>query len=139
MERPSTFTENKTRPESTSQRHSLSTTLSSTTRTLSNMARPGRLSLTNIALVEAVLGPDDEAVSSKRACNELARSQGHSYSLVFALVLGAVLAQFQRDAPSTSKRAKEALELATEYAFPQLAAWAAALVGWVPRQAGAAS
>ena len=97
---------------------------------------PGVFSLTNIALVEAVLGLDEEATRASEHAIELARSHGHFYSLTFALTLGAVLTQFQRDAPSTSKRAKEALELATEYAFPQLAAWAAALVGWVHAEQG---
>ena len=91
---------------------------------------PGAFSLANGALVEAVLGLDDESVRSSDQAIALARRLDHSYSLVFALVLGAVLAQFQGDPPTTAERAQEALNQASECGFVQLAAWATVLLGW---------
>jgi class 3 adenylate cyclase/predicted ATPase len=91
---------------------------------------PGVFSLANSALVEAVLGLNAESVRSSEQAIALARRLNHSYSLVFALVLGAVLAQFRGDTSGTGERAQEALNQASEGGFVQLAAWATVLLGW---------
>ena len=97
---------------------------------------PGTFSLANGALVEAMLGFDDESVRSSDTAIQLARRLNHSYSLVFALVLGAVLAHFRGDTPTTVERAQEAHEHAREHGFMQLAAWATVLLGWVAADQG---
>jgi class 3 adenylate cyclase/predicted ATPase len=97
---------------------------------------PGVVALANGALVAAVLGLDEESRRSSDEAIELARTFDHPYSLAFALALGAVLAQFHRDTETVAKRADEALELATAHGFPQLAAWSAALLGWVRVEQG---
>lgn len=97
---------------------------------------PGSFSLANAALAEAVLGLDEESVRSSGQAIALARRHNHAYSLVFAIVLGAVLAQFRRDVATTAELGQEALELAGEHGFGQLAAWATALLGWVAVEQG---
>jgi predicted ATPase len=97
---------------------------------------PGVFSLASSALVEAVLGLDDESVRSSDQAIALARRLNHSYSLVFALVLGAVVAQFRGDTTTTAERAQEALNQASEHGFMQLAAWATALLGWAIAEQG---
>jgi predicted ATPase len=97
---------------------------------------PGVLSLANQALVEAVLGLDSESVRSSDQAIALARRLNHSFSLVFALVLGAVLAQFRGDTTTTAERAQEALNHASEHGFMQLAAWATAQLGWAIAEQG---
>jgi class 3 adenylate cyclase/predicted ATPase len=97
---------------------------------------PGAFSLANGALAEAMLGFDDESVRSSDNAIQLARRLNHSYTLVFALVLGAVLAQFRGDTRTTAERAQEAHKHAREHGFMQLAAWATVLLGWVAADQG---
>jgi predicted ATPase len=60
----------------------------------------------------------------------LAHALSHPYSLAWAQCFAAFVSQFLRDVPAVHEHAEAAVALATEWGFPQWAAYGTSLRGW---------
>jgi len=84
----------------------------------------------------ALLGRTDAAVHTVDDGVALARRLAHPFTLALALVLGAGVHQFRRDAAAVARYAAEATLLCREQSFPLLLAWGMAFQGWAEVENG---
>jgi DNA-binding winged helix-turn-helix (wHTH) protein/predicted ATPase len=84
----------------------------------------------------ALLGHADTAVRTAEEGVALARRLGHPFSLALALVLGAGVHQFLRDAAAAARYASEANVLCSDQGFPLLLAWNTSVAGWAELEHG---
>jgi predicted ATPase len=78
----------------------------------------------------ALLGQTITAVHMVERGVALARHLGHPFTLALALVLGAAVHQFRRDAAAVARYASEATVLCREQSFPLVLAWGMTFEGW---------
>ena len=83
------------------------------------------------------LGYPDQALQSIHEALALARELTHPFSLVFALMMTAVVHQFHRKAQVVQERAEELIALSTEQGFAFWLAWGVILRGWALTVQGA--
>ena len=83
------------------------------------------------------LGYPDQALQSIHEALALARELTHPFSLVFALMMTAVVHQFHRKAQVVQERAEELIALSTEQGFAFWLAWGTILRGWALTMQGA--
>jgi predicted ATPase len=77
-----------------------------------------------------VLGYPAQALARLHEALALAHALSHAFSLAFARCLAAWDSQFRRDVPAVHEHAEAAVALATEWGFPQWAAYGTSLRGW---------
>jgi predicted ATPase len=77
-----------------------------------------------------VLGYPDQALQTVHEALTLAEELTHSFSLVYALTMAAVVHQFRREAQEAQERAKALIALSTEQGFPMWLAYGTILRGW---------
>ena len=77
-----------------------------------------------------VLGYPEQALARVRDGLALAHALSHAFSLAFARCLAAWVSQLRRDVPAVHEHAEAAVALATEWGFPQWAAYGTSLRGW---------
>jgi predicted ATPase len=77
-----------------------------------------------------VLGYPDHALSRLHEALALAHELAHPYSLGFARMYAAILAQYRRDVPAVHEHAEAAVALATEQGFTQWVAQGTSMRGW---------
>ena len=84
----------------------------------------------------ALLGRTDAAVHTVDDGVALARRLAHPFTLALALVLGAAVHQFRRDAAAVARYAAEATRLCREQSFLLLLAWGMTFQGWAEVENG---
>ena len=91
---------------------------------------PGVGSNSYAALALWYLGYPDQALERIRAAVDLARQQGHPFSLAYALIGSAWLHQYRREPDATHDQAEAVKALSREYGFPLREAQAEIMAGW---------
>ena len=77
-----------------------------------------------------VLGYPDQALRSIHEALTLAQELTHPFTQAYALVHGALVHQFRREAQAVQERAEALRTLSTEQGFPHWLAWGMILRGW---------
>jgi class 3 adenylate cyclase/predicted ATPase len=91
---------------------------------------PGVLCRSFAARTIWVLGYPDQALQSIREALTLAQELTHSFSLVYALAMVAVVHQFRGEVQAVQERAEALIALSTEQHFPHWLAYGTILRGW---------
>ena len=91
---------------------------------------PGVGSNSYAALALWYLGYPDRALERILAAVDLARKQGHPFSLAYALIGAAWLHQYRREPDATHDQAEAVKALSREYGFPLREAQAEIMAGW---------
>jgi predicted ATPase len=91
---------------------------------------PGVCSLCTGAQIQWLLGYSDQAEQRSQAALLLAQDLGHPYSLAYALIDTATVAQLRRDTQAVTERAEAVLALGNAYGFRIMVALGTVLRGW---------
>jgi len=98
---------------------------------------PGIAGASALALCQWFLGLADQAVATSGDAVERAVALNHPFTLVYALLIDAMLAQLAGDSAVAGERAEAACAVAAEYGIPVWGAWATAIRGWAMSKNGA--
>ena len=97
---------------------------------------PGVASLSYQAMTLWSLGDVDDALVASQEAVDLARSLGHPYSLVYALLFASVVHQLRRDAEAALEHADALIAEAAEHGFGLGSAWGPIVRGWALAETG---
>lgn len=98
---------------------------------------PGIAGASALALCQWFLGLADQAVVTSGDAVERAVALNHPFTLVYALLVDAMLAQLAGDSAVAGERADAVCAIAAEYGIPVWGAWATAIRGWAISKQGA--
>ena len=97
---------------------------------------PGIAGSSTLGLCSWYLGLPDRAAATSEQAVAHARELGHPLSLVYALLLDAMLGQLSCDHSVTGERAGAARAVAGEYGLAAFEAWASVIHGWAIARSG---
>ena len=98
---------------------------------------PGIAGASALALCQWFLGLADQAAATSGGAVERAVALNHPFTLVYALLIDAMLAQLAGDSAMAGERAEAACAVAAEYGIPVWGAPATAIRGWAISKNGA--
>lgn len=90
----------------------------------------GVASYVSLSWSQWMLGSIDESINSIEQAVVIGESLGHPMSYAFALLMDAMLHQFNGDSIDLRKSIEKAIEISQDQKFPLLLAWATVLNGW---------
>jgi predicted ATPase len=98
---------------------------------------PGIAGASALALCQWFLGLADQAAATSGDAVERAVALNHPFTLVYTLLIDAMLAQLAGDSAMAGERAEAACAVAAEYGIPVWGAWATVIRGWAMSKNGA--
>ena len=98
---------------------------------------PGIAGASALALCQWFLGLADQAAATSGDAVERAVALNHPFTLVYALLIDAMLAQLAADSAMAGERAEAVCAVAAEYGIPVWGAWATVIRGWAISKNGA--